>query len=196
MIYQTEMMREILKSERAQRIIDFVSRIYGESYVGLWLFEVIGQALDMVYEAAVTLRDETTPVTSTVLLDQYESHYGLVRNPELNTEQRQDRIVAKMQARAPCNPTRMENAVSSTLGGVPVRITERVAKYTFRVEILDIVRSYGPAIKLLDEMKPAHLIYEILVKVEHEAPTDIKVATAVTCGQNFAVNVETGGDTA
>lgn len=192
MIYQTEMMREILKSERAQRIIDFVSRIYGESYVGLWLFEVIGEALDMVCGAAVTLRDETTPVTSTILLDQYEDHYGLPRNPDLTTEQRQARIVAKMQSRAPCNPKRLESAVSQVLGGVEVEITERVAKYTFLVAIKDSVTTIEPARELLDKMKPAHLIYIIQVTVEHEASTDVKVATAVTHGEDFFVDVASG----
>lgn len=192
MIYQTEMMREILKSKRAQRIIDFVSRIYGESYVGLWLFEVIGEALDMVYGNAVTLRDETTPVTSTILLDQYEDHYGLPRNPDLTTKQRQDRIVDKMQSRAPCNPTKLENAVSVALGGVEVQITERVDKYTFLVAIKEFITSLAPAREVLDKMKPAHLIYIIQVTVEHEASTDVKVATAVTHGEDFFVDVAPG----
>ena len=45
MRYQTELMRSILTNETAQKIIDYISPIYGDSYVGLWLFQAIGTAL-------------------------------------------------------------------------------------------------------------------------------------------------------
>ena len=42
MNHQTELMRSILKNQKAQEIIDYVSPIYGNSYVGLWIYEAIG----------------------------------------------------------------------------------------------------------------------------------------------------------
>lgn len=189
MINKTEMMQQILKSENAQRIIDFVSQIYGESYVGLWLFEVIGQALDEVYTSAVGLRDETSPVTAVRFLDLYEDHYGLLRDPSLNTKQRQKRIIAKMQSRGPCNPTRLAEAVSGALGGAEVDIIERVDKYTFLVIIREVVNDLKPARDILDQMKPAHLIYIIQTTIQTQAETNVYMATAVTRSEQFKVEV-------
>ena len=41
----TELMQQILQNEISQRIIDYVSPIYGDSYVGLWIYESIGGVL-------------------------------------------------------------------------------------------------------------------------------------------------------
>ena len=44
----TQLMRSILTDETAQKLIDYVSQVYGDSYVGLWIFQVIGAALGSV----------------------------------------------------------------------------------------------------------------------------------------------------
>lgn len=74
---QTELMRSILTDETAQRIIDFVSPIYGDSYVGLWLFQAIGVALSDICAFAEQLRYETNACTADMLLDYWERQYGL-----------------------------------------------------------------------------------------------------------------------
>ena len=42
MWYKTDLMEQILTSESAKQMIDYVSPIYGKSRIGLWLFQVIG----------------------------------------------------------------------------------------------------------------------------------------------------------
>ena len=64
MWYKTDLMEKILKSEAAQRIIDYVSDVYGESYVGLWLFQVIGIVIDEVDAIIMDLFDEIFPERS------------------------------------------------------------------------------------------------------------------------------------
>lgn len=185
----TELMRTILTDETAQRIIDFVSPIYGKSYVGLWLYQVIGLALTDVCAFAQQLRYETNPYTADLLLDYWERQYGIIPDHSLTKEQRRNRIITRSQTRAPVNPARLSAAVSAALGGVEVDITENVDRNTFRVNIRGYVPSIEPAIAVIERLKQAHLIYEIRVDALTEAPADIKVAVAMTHAEQYKVEV-------
>lgn len=166
MRYQTELMRAILTSERAQKMVDYVSPLYGESYVGLWIFEAQGFLLDEIYGIARALRQETTPVTTDLLLDYWETHYDIPIDSSLTKEQRRNRIIAKILSRGPCNPARLSAAVSAAVGGDAVDITENVAKNTFLVNVQGYGVNTNAAISTIARLKPAHLIYEVWVKTD------------------------------
>lgn len=188
---QTELMRQILKNETAQTIIDYVSPIYGNSYVALWIYEAIGIVMSEVLRYAEKLRDETNPMTTELLMDYWETEYGLHKDSTLSMEQRRARLLRKIRDRAPCNPKRLAEAVSAVLG-VPVNITERVAKNTFRVDILNSVSDFNKllhAIEVLDSRKPAHLIYEINVDSPVDE-TNVKLAAAITQAETYMAGVE------
>lgn len=187
MRYKTELMEAILTNKKAQEIIDYVSPIYGEAYVGLWLFQVIGAALDEVCDIAAALRYDSIPSTTDLLLPLWEDHYGLPRDDSLTKEQRRRRLTAYISASGPCNPSVLSEAVSVVLGGAEVDITENVAKNTFRVNVRDPVKDYKPAMAELSRRKPAHLIYEI--RAHAEATADIKIGVAVTHAEQFHVDV-------
>lgn len=186
----TELMQTILQNEIAQKIIDYVSPIYGDSYVGLWIYESIGGVLKEVVDIAEALKSEGNPATSVLLLDYWEDYYQIPRDPTLTTEQRQQRIIAKIRQRGPLNPTVLAQMVSAALGGVPVEITENIAKNTFLVNIREVVDSINPAVAVLEQRKPAHLIYKIQVVAETVSEADIKTAIAITHAERFKVEVE------
>lgn len=189
MRYQTELMRQILTDKTAQKIIDYVSPIYGESYVGLWLFQAIGVALSKITTVSEQLLHETTPATADLLLDQWEKAYGLSFDGSLTKEQRRDRLVAKIQSRGPGNPARMSAAVSAALGGVKVEITENVDQNTFLVNIREYVPSLVPAVAVIERIKPAHLIYQIRVATRTVSDAEVKVAIAMTHAEKYTVEV-------
>lgn len=189
MRYQTELMRSILTNEKAQEIINYVSPIYGDSYVGLWLFQAIGTVLGEVCTIAEQLRYETNPTTADLLLDYWENKYGITPDPTLTKEQRRNRIIAKKQSRGSCNPAVLETAVSAALGGTKVEITENVDQNTFLVNIREYVPSMVPAVAVLERMKPAHLIYQIRVAARTVSPAEIKVAIAMTHAEQYKVEV-------
>ena len=189
MRYQTELMRSILTNETAQQIIDYVSPIYGDSYVGLWLFQAIGVVLDEVCKIAKQLKNETNPATADLLLDYWEQEYGLATDTSLTKEQRRTKILAKTQTRRAANPARLSTAVSAALGGVEVDITENVDKNTFLVNIREHVPSLVPAVAVLERMKPAHLIYQIRVATQTVSTAEIKVAIAMTHAEQYKVEV-------
>ncbi len=176
---QTDLMRHILKNEMAQRIIDFVSPIYGESYVGLWIYEAIGTVLLDVYTLAEQMRNETSPMTADLTLEYWEEQYGLHADSTLTIEQRRARLLEKIRFRAPCNPKRLAASISAIVG-VPVDIAENVSKNTFRVDLNDSVndfRKLAHAITVLNQRKPAHLIYRVATTANVDE-TKIKMASA------------------
>lgn len=189
MRYQTELMRAILTSPKAQEMIDYVSPIYGNSYVGLWVFQAAGAVLGEIYDIADKLRDETNPATADLLLDLWEDHYGIPRDSTLGTDQRRARIIGIAQKRGPASPAHLEEAVSGALGGIPVEITENVAKNTFLVNIREYIPSITPAVAVLERRKPAHLIYQIRVATKTVSEAEIKIAVAMTRAEKFKVEV-------
>ena len=185
----TDLMRTILTDEMAQNIIDWVPPVYGDSYVGLWIFQAIGTVLGEVRDICEALMSETSPATATLLLDQWEDQYGLLRDSSLTTEQRQARIIRNRLSRGPCNPVTLAMAVSNALGGIQVEILENVAKNTFAVVLADVVEDVTPAVAVLDRMKPAHLIYEFRVAAQTATATRVGVGIAVTQSEIMEVEV-------
>lgn len=185
----TELMRAILTNKKAQEIIDYVSPIYGKSYVALWIYEAIGSVLDQVSEISDQLRYETNPATANLLLSYWEEQYGIPSNPNLTVEQRRQKIISKIESRTACNPKVLASAVSAALNGAPVEIMENVAQNTFTVNIRTPVNDMSPVNPVVDRMKPAHLIYLIQVALQIQVLEDIKIATAVTHGTQYAVTV-------
>lgn len=187
MIRQTDKMREILKSEVAQRIIDFVSPIYGDSYVALWIYQVIGSALDQLCETADNLRTETNPATADLLMDYWETHYGLPKNTGLTIEQRQSRVISGVMAKGPCSPKALADAVSASLLGHPVDVEENVGKNTFAVNIHEYSGDISEAKKIVARMKPAHLLCRVQTVYTAEAETEI--ASAATFSEKYGIKM-------
>ena len=185
----TELMQSILTSETAKKIIDWVSPIYGNSYVGLWIFQAIGAVLDDVDKIAEQLLYETTPRTTELLIDYWERAYGITSDPSMSIEQRREQLISKKLKRGPCNPSRLAAAVSVALGGVEVDIDEHVDTNTFLVNVRDVVPSLVPAIAVLERMKPAHLVYQIRVATQTVSDADIKIAIAMTQAEHYRVEV-------
>ena len=186
----TDLMQAILTDKTAQQIIDYVSPIYGNSYVGLWIFQAIGTVMGQVYDLAEGLKAESNPMTSTLLLDYWETHYGLAKDPALTTEQRQSRLASKVRSRGACNPAKLAAAVSEALGGAEVEIAENVDQNTFQVIIRDNVTDTAPAIPVIEQMKPAHLLYQVIVSPKSNPTTEITAAVAMTYAEMVTILAE------
>ena len=92
MWYKTELMEQILTSESAKRMIDYVSPIYGESRIGLWLFQVIGLELDDVQEICEDIYDQMFISRATWSLLYWEKAYGITPLSDQTIEQRRQQI--------------------------------------------------------------------------------------------------------
>ena len=146
------------------------SGFYDRSYIGLWLFEVIGREYDDMAMWAREVRREAFPQTCTWSIAIWEFVYGIDPDDTLPLDFRRERILSRRLSRPPINPARIE-ATLSALTGEPVSITENVAPYTFAVtvgETDETIYDFRAALKQLRQMKPSHLSfsYESHIVVE------------------------------
>lgn len=190
MNYRTALMEEILTNETAQEIIDYVSQIYGDSYVGLWIYQAIGSALGPVSQLSNELLLETNPTTTTLLISYWEQAYGIEGDPTMTIEQRRNTVIAAMSSKGAFNPARLANAISAALGGAPVEILENTGKNKFTVNIRQAVKSYAPAIAVIEQMKPAHLIYNLQGVTQESADADLNTALAMTRAELYAMRAQ------
>ena len=188
----TELMKQILTDETAKRIIDFISPIYGNGYVALWIIQAIGTALSEICTISDELRNETNPMSSTILLDYWERHYNLLPEKDLPAEQRRYRIVSRIQNRGACTPAKLAAAVSAALNGVKVDIAENAERNTFYVNIRENVPSFEGVAAMIERMKPAHLRCVVRVELEATPTANLKTAATLTFAENY--NLPIGGD--
>lgn len=182
MRYQTDLMRAILTNETAREIIDWVSQIYGDSYVGLWVYQVIGFVLGEVRTLAEQLRREVQPDTAVRLLDLWEASYGQTPDPALNTAQRQARLAMWRLSRGPASPYRLEQAATAATG-YPTMLTENIDPYTFSIGIIcDEVIDLDEVAAKLRWIKPAHQQMELYLIVGEGGVAIGYPVTAVIAG--------------
>ena len=107
MWYKTELMEQILTSESAKRMIDYVSPIYGKSRIGLWLFQIIGLELDDVKEICDDIYDQIFVSRATWSFPYWEKAYEITPLPEQKNEQRRNQI-NKTRKKKDLIPARLE----------------------------------------------------------------------------------------
>lgn len=186
----TELMEQILTSTEAQKIIDYLSPIYGEAYVFLWMLQSIGVALDEGETAIAEYMKQVTPSTATWTLKYWENQYGIIPDPEWTTQQRQENIKAAMRYRAPINPAKIEDTLSNILGK-EVDILENTAKNKFSIYVKGYVDDNlrKKAVDAVDRAKPAHLIYELVVSDFVEVDITNYYGISVTEFETVHINV-------
>lgn len=133
-MYETEIMREILQSPMAKRMIQEISPRYGSAYVFLWLMQVTGAEWDDLNHWTEEFRKQVVPQTATWALEYWEKQYGITPDPSLTTEQRRQNIVFKRTGKRPMNPARVENHVAN-ITGFPARVQENTGKNHFTIYI-------------------------------------------------------------
>ena len=161
-MYETELMRDILKSEMSQKMVQEISPRYGAAYVFLWLLEVVGAEVEDVDDWCNEYRQQTVPQTATWALQYFEKEFGIIPDPSWSFDRRRQAIKNKMGSRRPMNPARLETIISAVTG-TDVRIEENTDKNRFAVYIASAPefvdeKAVDSAIK---KAKPVRLIYDL-----------------------------------
>lgn len=163
-------------SPAAKRMLSYVTKgWYDNSYVGKWLYQVMGMEMDDAVELIQSLPYQAFPETATWGLQYHEVLFGLPVNPAGKTiEERRKRIMKKRNMRAPLNPYKLEEYIYLTTG-VKVHITENVRPYTFRVDFedMDFVYSLQKLYEEIRNIKPSHLSFLFGLKIEVENREEI-----------------------
>ena len=164
LLNRTELAEEILSCEESRRMVNMVSPIYGESYVGLWLFQAIGAELDRLRVFLEELELQLNPATATWMLPEWERRFGITPEVDWSIQQRRDAIISKRRLTAPITAKKLED-ICSALVGARVDIEENTGKNKFTVYVRDnvTVEQFKAAADAIEQAKPAHLIYDLSI---------------------------------
>lgn len=144
-------------SPAAVRMMSRISPIYDRSYVGKWIFQVMGLDIDATRLRFEELRLQAFPETATWGLMYWEQRYGIVPPSGQTLEERRRAVLLKRNSREPINPKKLEHIVQ-TMTGMEATVTENVAPYTFTVEIHSDGRpiDFDAVMSKLKRIKPSH----------------------------------------
>lgn len=188
MAARTELMQKILTSPEAQKIIDYVSPVYGDAYVCLNLFQCIGKALDEVDIFPELFRDyifiQTAPEEA---LEKWEKQYQIYPEEGWDVETRRKNLSEKIGKHFN-NPKKIENVLETMLG-YEVELKENTAKNQFQVLVRGYVKDLSSAEEFVNKVKPAHLNFDIKVSELIEAIVNIYTGIYISEHQYYRVEV-------
>lgn len=161
------------ESESAKELLSYVTDgFYERSYVGKWLYEVMGRELDAVKQRIEELSEQPFPETATWGLRYLEEKFGLPVRENLAFEERRKQIYQKRDFRAPMTPYRME-LILAGLTGRAVTVQDRVenkelSPNTFAVSIHpgETIVDFRETYQALDAIKQSHTTYELGMEAE------------------------------
>ncbi len=144
-------------SPTALRMLSRISPIYDRSYVGKWIFQVMGLDFDDVRLRFEELRLQAFPETATWGLPYWEQRYGITPASGQTIEERRRAVLLKRNSREPMNPAKVEHIIQ-TMTGFQAKVTENVADYTFAVEIFSDGSDFDfdAVFSKLKRVKPSH----------------------------------------
>lgn len=166
-------------SPSAVQMLGYVSQgFYDKSYVGKWLYQVMGLEYDAVLEIVESLPEQFFPETATWGLMYHEIKWGLPVRENLSYEERRRLIYEKRDLKAPMTPYRMEQYLK-TITGHEVHIADVndpgdygfVAAHpnTFKAYFVGNETLDSKQIRaMLDRLKQSHTTYQVnhLITVE------------------------------
>lgn len=179
---------DIIRSPEAGAFLRSVTNdFYGNSYIGLWIYEVIGQEWDELREWSEGMRTEIHPQICTWSIGVWEWVYGFPPDETLTLEERRRRVLSRVFSAKPINPEVLRRGISAT-AGAEAEVKDFVSPYTFGVT-LRITNNPIPLeliLRYIYETKPAHLsvasVEVLFPKIEHTLRIGAKMAGDVNIG--------------
>ncbi len=157
-------------SESAKKMLGYVTDgFYDKSYVGKWLFQVMGAEYDLALAIVEDLPAQFFPDTATWGLMYHEIKWGLPVRLNLPYEERRRLIYLKRDYRAPMTPYRMEKHLES-MTGLEVHVNDVNDKGRFGHEFPDpntftvtVIGNSSLNLKdirvIIDALKQSHTMY-------------------------------------
>lgn len=164
-------------SDNAKKMLSYVTDgFYDNSYVGKWLYQVMGIEYDKAQEIVETLPDQFFPETATWGLSYHEIKWGLPVCEHLSYEERRRLIYLKRDFRAPMTPYRIEQYLSDAIGfEVKIADVNDSGDYGFIAPHPNVFKAYfigegtlnaKKARELLNQLKQSHTTYCMEERIE------------------------------
>ena len=172
------------RSASAKRMLSYVTKgWYDRSYVGKWLYEVMGMELDKAQQRIEELPYQAFVETATWGLAYHEIKWGLPVQEWLSYEERRRLICIKRDERAPMTPYRME-VILKNLTGREAHVDDLAGPVnTFTVEFEPGERPINLAavINQLSEVKQSHVAFSVnVLPVAKKAQLHIGIGQRLT----------------
>lgn len=151
-------------SEAAKRMLSRVSPIYERSYVGKWIFQVIGMEWDEAKTLIESLREQCYLESVSWGIRYWEERYGIEPDESIDLEVRRARIKRAGRRYGAISPAKLEDILAE-FTGLTVHITEDNPHYSFDVQFEDgdTIPDYTAIVEKLNSTKPSHLSYRFLL---------------------------------
>ena len=177
-------------NETALRMMERISPIYDRSYVGKWIFEIMGMEMGEARAYFEELRQQPFPERTTWAIEYWERRYAIIPKPTDDLETRRRNIIMKRGDRLPMNPARMEQIVNSLTGGTTT-VTENVDDYTFRVAIdgATLGMNMLAVVKEIRRRKPSHQNFDCTVVVRAKKSAHLHVDGTVGSVTRMGVSI-------
>lgn len=164
-------------SESARKMLGYVSDgFYDSSYVGKWLYQVMGTEYDMALNIVESLPAQLFPETATWGLMYHEIKWGLPVRENLAFEERRRLIYQKRDCRSPLTPYRMEKYLeNATDFEVHIADINDTGKYGFIAPHPNVFKVFfigdgtldtKQVREILNRLKQSHTIYTINDRIE------------------------------
>lgn len=154
----------ILTNITARRMVNHVSPIYGNSYVGLWIFEAISREYEEAWGLIRTLPDQLYPELATWAIELWEQRYGIEPDPSLDIEERRRRVVIRRTVPRPMNPETLIMMIYN-ITGRRAEVEEHTGPYTFGVYIDNteggLLVDFDAIMALIRKHKQAHKSFDL-----------------------------------
>lgn len=164
-------------SNSAKKMLSYVTDgFYDKSYVGKWLYQVMGIEYDEAQELAEALPEQFFPETATWGLMWHERKWNLPVRENLSYQERRRLIYQKRDYRAPMTPYRMETYLEDATG-FKVRIADvnDPGDYGFVAPHPNVFKAYfigdgtldsKKVHEILNRLKQSHTTYGVSERIE------------------------------
>lgn len=150
-------------NEVAQRLLTYVTRgWYDKSYVGKWIYEVIGLELETASRRIDEAQKQAFPETAAWGMYLHEFMYGIPIDRTKDIDDRRKEVINRRDrtARSSITPYRLE-AIIQAIFGLSANVSEQIEKYMFNVDLLigaDYpIYSADALLAYIRKIKPSHL---------------------------------------
>lgn len=150
-------------NEVAQRLLTYVTRgWYDKSYVGKWIYQVMGLELDTAIKRIEETQNQAFPETAAWGIYFHELMYGIPIDRTKDIDDRRKEVINRRDrtARSSITPYRLESIIQ-TVFGLSASVSEQIEKYMFNVDLLigaDYpIYSADALLAYIRKIKPSHL---------------------------------------
>lgn len=134
-----------------------------KSFIHQYIYKKLGFLLGRLgYDIEDIIKQSYIDTATESGLSKMEEEFGIKRNLNSSYEDRREVIKAKKRGQGTCTNALIRNVAEAFSGG-QCKVLENTAPYTFTIQFIGvkgIPKNMKSLISTIDEIKPAHLVYD------------------------------------